>query len=152
MQKFRFRLDSLMRMREARENEALIALADTQRAFQREVDLKKQLRDEIEESLNKLAEIGKKPLSVHELQVEETFIKGNRSRIVAADQRIERTRKSVVKAMRDYMLARRERMSLGKLKDKALADWKKARDARERKQIEDLILIRANGRYEEESA
>lgn len=151
MQKFRFRLEALLRIRESREKDAMIALSRAQNAFQAEIDLKRKLQDEISGALSRISEIGKKPLSVNELQMEEAFVRGNRQRVLGADLRIERSRKSVAKAMRDYLMARRNRMSLDKLKEKALETYKDARDAQERKQIEDQILMRARFEKSEEA-
>jgi flagellar export protein FliJ len=62
--------------------------------------------------------------------------------LIRADQAIVRSRRFLDQAMRNYILARRERMMIDRLKEKALEEFKLEQSRLEQKNLDDLITMR----------
>jgi flagellar FliJ protein len=150
MKKFRFRFESVLRVRKAQENEALSALAASQRAYQAEVSRKEELKEYLAQALSRREQIGKRPAAGTDFYLEQSFITGTKQRITQSEQAIFRASKAVERSLRNYLLAKRQTRVFESLYEKDFQEYKKERAKLEQKAVEDLILMRT--RLKEEIA
>ena len=138
--KFRFRLEAVERVRRAKEQEALRALALAQGKYHDALDAKRLLLEGNERSLLRREALAKTIQPVLAYQIEIEFIYGNRQRVVASDQVIFRARKFVEKALREVILAKRQVRAIELLREKAFAEYKTALRKREQKEMEKVYV------------
>src|SRR5206468_2689205 len=118
-------------------------LGAAQQVYQRELGHKQQLLSELDSALRRRESLGIEPVGPTAFQLEESFIGGTKSRITRADQAILRASRGVEKALRAYLHARRQTRMIEVLREKAYADYRKARSKWEQKQQDDLAVMRA---------
>jgi flagellar FliJ protein len=158
MAKFKFKLETVEKVRLQKEQKMLEELSLCQRAYQEKINAKRELLVRKEEAFTSKNELSSRGASINEVRLAEDFITGIKHRIIRADQAIVRSRRFLDQAMKNYILARRERMMIDRLKEKAFEEFKLARARSEQKALDDLITMRARiasglpGVEEEESA
>lgn len=143
MRKFRFQFETVLHVRRSREQDALAALAAAQRAYQAEVAAKQGLLGELQRGLERREKLGSVPTPVLSFQLEQEFINGTKSRIVRADQAIVRASRGVEKALRAFLAARKQTRMMEILEEKAYAEFRKELGRRERKELDELMVMRA---------
>src|SRR3954469_16842880 len=102
MRKFRFRLEPVLNVRKSREDEALRALGDAQRALQAELARKAALSQTLSAALARREDLGREPVGANAFQLEHSLILGTKQRIIRQDQSIVRAQRVVERAMRAY--------------------------------------------------
>lgn len=142
MKRFRFRLETVERVRRTKEQEALRALALAQAKYHEALDAKRRLIEENERALLRREALAKTAQPVLAYQIENEFISGNRQRLVQSDQAIFRARKFVEKALREVIAAKRALRAIELLREKAFAEFKIALRKREQKEMEEVYLSR----------
>jgi flagellar export protein FliJ len=142
--RFRFRLEAVERVRHAKEQEALRALAAAQTKYHEALDVKRQIFEENDRALIRREALAATAQPILAYQIENEFISGNRQRIVQADQAIFRARKFVEKALREVILAKRALRAIELLREKAYAEYKTALRKREQKEMEEVYVSRWN--------
>jgi flagellar export protein FliJ len=140
--RFRFRLETVERVRRAKEQEALRGLAAAQAKYHDALNAKRRLLEETERSLARREALAATSQPVLAYQIENEFIAGNRVRMVQSDQAIFRARKFVEKALREVILAKRAVRAIELLREKAYAEWKIQQRKREQKQLEEIYVSR----------
>lgn len=140
--KFRFSLEAVEKVRRAKEQSALRALADAQVKYQEALKHKHWLMEETETALKRREDLAGTSQPVLAYQLENEFINGNKVRILQADQAIFRARKYVEKALKEVIFAKREVKALEKLREKAFAEFKIAARKKEQKEVEELYISR----------
>ena len=150
MPKFRFRLESVLKLRKTREDEAMRALGAAQRAYQACLARKAELLSELEASLLRRERLGERSIGIDVFHLEQNFINGTKQRITQSDHMIFRAGKMVEKALRAYLNARKQSRMLETLKDKDYAAYRKAQAKIEARWLDDLTIMRH--RMKEESA
>lgn len=143
MKKFRFKFETLERVRKGKENESLRALAKAQLLHQDCLNAKQKLLTALSESLGRREQLGSQPIGMVAFQLESEYISGTKHRIGHADQAIFRAKKGVEKALRAYLMARRQTRAIEILREKAFSEYKKERMKYEQKQLDDLYVMRA---------
>lgn len=126
------------------------ALAEAQRAFQAAVERKLTLQSRLADALARREALGAVPTSVTAFLLENDFITGTKHRIVQSEQGIFRARKGVEKALRGYLLARRQTRVIEKLRENAYAEYRRERARREQRELDDLTLMRERLRRDAE--
>jgi flagellar FliJ protein len=149
MPKFRFRLDSILKLRKSREDEALRALGAAQRAFQECVAAKAKLLGELEQSLLRREALGARATSIDAFKLEQSFIDGTKQRIARSDHAILRAGKQVEKALRAYLTARKQSRMLETLREKDYQEFRKAMAKREARRQDDFTVMRYRLKLEE---
>jgi flagellar export protein FliJ len=149
MKKFRFRFDSVLRVRKVHEKEALSALAESQRVYQSEVARKEILKTELKNALQRREMLGNQPVPISTFKTEQDFISGLKQRLIQADQAIFRASRGVEKFLRAFLVAKKRTRVIEILYDRAYADYRKQVMKEEQKANEDMALMRA--RLKEES-
>jgi flagellar export protein FliJ len=153
MKKFRFKFESVLKIRQTREEEVLRALGAAQRAYQEELAEKQQILSELDQSLKRREKLGSEAVTINSFQIEQNFITGTKQRIIRQDQAIVRASRTVEKALRAYLFARRQTRMIEILRDKDFAEFKKAVAKKEQKELDELSAMRTSlNRQNEEVA
>jgi len=153
MKKFRFKFESVFKIRQTREEEVLRALGAAQRAYQEELAEKQQILSELDQSLKRREKLGSETVTINSFQIEQNFITGTKQRIIRQDQAIVRASRTVEKALRAYLFARRQTRMIEILREKDFAEFKKAVAKKEQKELDELSVMRTSlNRQNEEVA
>jgi len=143
MKKFRFRFSAVERVRKIREDEALRAFGLAQRALAAAEARKIELQQELGAAMIRFERMGNQvsvPASF--FAVENSLVVGHRQRLVQQEQAITRARRGVEKALRGYILARRQTRIIERLKERDLEEFKRQRAKRDQKTIDDQVSMR----------
>lgn len=143
MKKFRFRFSAVERVRKIREDEALRAFGLAQRGLAAAEARKVELQQELSAAMSRFERMGNAaavPASF--FGVENSLVVGHRQRLIQQEQAITRARRGVEKALRAYILARRQTRIIERLKERDLEDFKRERTKREQKTIDDQVSMR----------
>jgi flagellar FliJ protein len=143
MKKFRFRFSAVERVRKIREDEALRAFGLAQRGLAAAESRKVELEQELGAAMKRFERMGNAaavPASF--FAVENSLVVGHRQRLVQQEQAITRARRGVEKALRGYILARRQTRIIERLKERDLEEFKRERTKREQKTIDDQVSMR----------
>jgi flagellar FliJ protein len=143
MAKFKFQLETVEKVRTQKEQKMLEELSLSQRAYQEKIAQKRDLLNKKQNMFLQKNEMMSRDASVNDIRTVEDYIVGLKQQIIRADQAIIRSRRFLDQAMRHYILARRERMMIDRLKEKALEEFKLEQSRLEQKQLDDLITMRA---------
>jgi flagellar protein FliJ len=145
LKKFSFRLQSVLKVRTLREEEALRALGDAQRRYQAELAEKARLQAELERGFAGRDALATRVTESSELRLAHDFIEGGKHRILRQEQAIFRAQKGVEKCLRAYLLARRQTRMIEALREKDYAEFKRERARREQKLADELAGARRTG-------
>ena len=143
MSKFKFQLDSVEKVRTQKEQKMLEELSQSQGVYQEKINFKKELLAKKQKSFLNKNEMMSADASINEIRLIEDYITGLNQQIIRADQAIIRARRFLDQAMRNYIFARRERMMIDRLKEKALEEFKLEEARLSQKRLDDLITMRA---------
>ena len=151
MAKFKFALEAVERVRIQKEQGALEEMSHFQRVYQEKIAIKKNILEKKQGAFEQRNALCSGESSVREIRIVDEYIEGLKQSLVRADQAIIRARRFLEQAMKKYILARRERMMIDRLKEKALEEFKLEQSRVEQKQLDDLVTMRMR-LNEEESA
>jgi flagellar FliJ protein len=143
MAKFKFHLESVEKIRIQKEQKLLEELSESQRVYQSKISEKRALLLKKQEAFEKKNEMASRDTSINEIRLVEDHITGLKARMIKADQAIIRARRFLEQAMRHYILARKERMMMDRLKEKALEEFKREQARLDQRKLDDLITMRA---------
>jgi len=143
MAKFKFQLESVEKVRTQKEQKMLEALSASQRDYLEKINAKRSLLERKQSAFEKKNELASRDASINEIRLSEDFITGLKSQIIKADQAIIRSRRFLDQAMRNYIVARKDRMMIDRLKEKALEEFKVEQSRLEQRKLDDLITMRA---------
>jgi flagellar FliJ protein len=143
MAKFKFQLEAVEKVRTQKEQKMLEDLSVAQKNYLDKIEEKRVLLRKKQNAFVKKNELVSRDSSINDIRLIEDYIVGLKQQIIRADQAIVRSRRFLEQAMRHYLVARKERMMVDKLKDKALAEFKLEQSRLEQKQLDDLITMRA---------
>ena len=143
MAKFKFQLETVEKVRIQKEQKMLEEMSASQRVYQEKIAAKKALLEKKQKSFVNKNEMISRDANINEVRLIEDYITGLNQSLIRADQAIIRARRFLEQAMRHYVLARRERMMIDRLKEKALEEFKIEQSRLEQKQLDDLITMRA---------
>lgn len=152
MRKFKFRLATVLSHRQRLEDEALRVLAQSQRKYQEDLAKKAQLLSDLSSALNRRETLGIDPIGIREFQLEQLNITGIKQRIIQQDQALVRASRAVEKSLRAYLAAKRQTRTIERLREKDLAEFKRALNKKEQKELDELTVMRARFKNLEETA
>lgn len=144
MKKFKFKFESVEKVRKMRENEALRYLADAQKKLQEAKDHKLRLQRDLLQARMRLEMMGQQPTTPIHFQIEGEYVEGTKHRIMLQDQAIFRAQKGVEKALRNYIVTRRKTRMIEVIREKHHAEFKKALRKHEEKEMAEMYVMRAN--------
>ena len=142
--KFKFRLQSVEDVRKMRENEQLRLLASAQKKYQDSLTAKSYLLSKLEESLLRREKLSESLTPVLVFQIENENITGLKQQLVRADHYILKCKKNVEKALRDFLIARRQTRAIELLREKDFSEYKIKLKKKEAKELEDLYVMRSS--------
>lgn len=145
MKKFRFRLESVLRVRTLRQEEALRALGEAQRRYQAEMNEKARLQGELLRAFEAREGIATQAMTSVDLSLAHDYVVGGKHRIIRQEQAIFRAQKGVEKALRAYLQCRRQTRMIETLREKDYAEFKKERAKREQKLLDEFTIQRHGG-------
>ena len=143
MKRFVFRLESVLQLRKQRQEAALTALGAAQRAHQEAVEYKRSLTQTLQSSLLKREHLANSATSPLSYRMEQDFIDGTKARLVKAEHGIIRAQRGVEKALRSYLMARRQTRMIEVLREKDEADHRALARKKELKQMDEMNIMRA---------
>ena len=143
MAKFKFQLESVEKVRTQKEQKMLEILSESQREYLSRIQDKRDLLSKKQNAFEKKNELVSRDASINEIRLSEDFITGLNARILKADQAIVRARRFLDQAMRNYINARKERMMIDRLKERAHEEFKLEQNRLEQRKLDDLITMRA---------
>jgi flagellar FliJ protein len=143
MAKFKFQLETVEKVRLQKEQKMLEELSLNQLAYQEKIAAKKALLTKKQDAFVSKNEMISRAVSVNDIVLLEDYITGLKQQIIRADQAIIRSRRFLDQAMKHYIFARRERMMIDRLKEKALEEFKVSESRLQQKLLDDLITMRA---------
>jgi flagellar FliJ protein len=143
MAKFKFKLETVEKVRLGKEQKMLEELSLSQGAYQEKISVKKELLAKKQASFLSKNELVSRDASINDIRLLEDYITGLKQHVLRADQAIIRSRRFLDQAMRNYIFARRERMMIDRLKEKALEEFKIEESRLSQKRLDDLITMRA---------
>ncbi len=143
MAKFQFQLQTVEKVRVQKEQKMLEELSVSQSKYQEKITNKKNLITKKQDSFVRKNELVSMDASINDIRLLEEYIVGLKQNIIRADQEIIRARRFLEQDMRKYINARRERMMIDRLKEKAMTEFKIEQNRLEQKQLDDLITMRA---------
>jgi flagellar export protein FliJ len=142
MKKFRFQFETLEKVRRTREGEALRFLGEAQAKLAEAVARKQELEASRELGLIRREQLGKTATSPTAFLLETDFITGQKYRIIQSDVSIQRAKRGVEKALRNYLQAKRQTRVIEMLREKQFTEYKVQRSKYEQKQMDDLTTMR----------
>ena len=143
MAKFKFKLETVEKVRVGKEQKMLEELSLCQRVYQEKISAKKELLAKKQNTFLSKNELVSRDASINDIRLLEDYITGLKQHILRADQAIIRSRRFLDQAMKNYIFARRERMMIDRLKEKALEEFKIEEARLSQKRLDDLITMRA---------
>jgi flagellar export protein FliJ len=150
MRKFRFKFDTLLKQRKAREEAALRQLSEAQRAYQAELARKSELEGQLERGLLRREALGQSPTQITAFLVEQDFITGTKQRLIQNQQAITRAMRGMEKSLRTYLHCRRQTRMMETLYEKHYEEFKKELARKEAKMLEDFAVMRSRLALEDE--
>ncbi len=150
MKRFKFRLETVEKVRRLREQQVLRLLGAANRELENARSRKRRQQEALARGKIEREGLGMIPTSQGDFAVADDYIRGTEQRIVQADQGIFRAEKSVQKAKRVYLIALRQLRAIELLREKHLLEWKRETSKREQKLIDDLVSSRLRLQREEE--
>jgi flagellar FliJ protein len=142
MTKFKFSLETVEKVRLQKEEKMLKELSLCQATYQEKIAIKKDLLAKKQGAFVNKNELISRDAKINDIKLLEDYITGLKQQIIRADQAIIRARRFLDQAMRNYILARRERMMIDRLKEKALEEFKREEARLSQKRLDDLITMR----------
>lgn len=143
MAKFQFQLAAVERVKNQKEQKMLEELAREQRAYLQKIEDKRALLSKKQQAFVQKNELLSRDANINEIRLLEEYIVGLKAQIVRADQAIVRARRFLEQAMRQYLVARKEKKMVDQLKENALTAFELEQDRLEQKRLDDLITMRA---------
>lgn len=145
---FKFHLESVETLRKSSEQSAQLALAQTQRALQAELNRKISLENQLSLALTQRESLGSTPSITQDFAIQELFIQGLKQQIIQADSAIYRAKKFVDRAMAEVLERRKQRRMIEKLREKAYERFLDEKQRKENREMDDLAVMRARFKKE----
>lgn len=143
MQRFRFRLSAVEKLRKEEADRALGAVAQARQKLEHAKQFRQHLVVLKNQARSRLERLGAKGATSPEFFIEDRFVRGQEIRIQHADLAIQRAMRLVEKAVRAYQASRRKLLQIERLHEKARDAYKEALRKHEEKELRDLVVMRA---------
>ena len=151
MKRFKFRLEAVEKVRKRNEEDAMRVLADARRRLGELVAQGEKLTHALDVAAARKQELGRNSSNSSQFAIEEDFIAGTKLRIAQLAPAVARAQKGVEKATRFFLHARRQLHVISTLRERELEAFKREQSKREQKEIDDMVVMRANRNAVEEA-
>lgn len=144
-QKFKFKLDGLLKVREFKEKKIKIELGEILKEISTVEEQIEIANKAIDETYKAQEDFMKDPSAGQMLQFFPYFIQGKKEDIKNKENLLWSLRKKYDKKIAELAEARGEVKVLENHKDKKQLEWRKDRDKKEQEKIEEILMMRSNG-------
>ncbi|TGL69811.1 flagellar export protein FliJ [Leptospira jelokensis] len=138
MKRFRFSLETVLKLRSLKEEEEIRRLSLVVSKLNALISEKENNQKEIQSSYEAILSSAKVGTSLSDYLSIEQYIKGLIRRNEEIDHRIENQTHEVNLVRKDVMVARMNKKVIEVLKDKRFLEWKKKRNRMERREVEEF--------------
>lgn len=145
MQKFKFKLDGLLKVREFKEKRIKIELGEILKDIQHTEDLISKMNRDIDDTYDAQEKVIANHTDGRMLQFFPYYIKGRKEDIKNKETLLWSLRKKYENKMAELATARGEVKVLDNFKEKKKHEWVKERDKKELEAVEEIIMMRRNG-------
>ncbi len=144
-QKFKFKLDGLLKVREFKEKKIKIELGEILKEISNVEDQIAAANKAIDETYVAQEELMKDPAAGQMIQFFPYFIQGKKEDIKNKENLLWSLKKKYDKKIAELAEARGEVKVLENFKDKKQVEWKKDKEKKEQEAIEEILMMRSNG-------
>ena len=145
MQKFKFKLDGLLKVREFKEKKIKIELGEILKEINAVEDKIKDANTAISETYDAQEAFMKDPSNGQMLQFFPLFIQGKKEDIKNKENLLWSLRKKYDTKVVELALARGEVKVMENFKEKKKTEWTKDKNKKEQEAIEEILMMRSNG-------
>lgn len=145
MQKFKFKLDGLLKVREFKEKQLKIELGEILKEINSVEEKIAEANRAIAETYDAQEAFMRDPSSGQMLQFFPLFIQGKKEDIKNKDNLLWSLRKKYDKKVAELATARGEVKVMENFKDKKKDEWSKEKNKKEQEAIEEILMMRSNG-------
>lgn len=145
MQKFKFKLDGLLKVREFKEKQLKIELGEILKEMNLVEEKIAEANRAINETYDAQEAFMRDPSNGQMLQFFPLFIQGKKEDIKNKDNLLWSLRKKYEKKMAELATARGEVKVMENFKDKKKVEWSKEKNKKEQEAIEEILMMRSNG-------
>jgi flagellar FliJ protein len=145
MQKFKFKLDGLLKVREFKEKQLKIELGEILKEINLVEEKIADANRAISETYDAQEACMKDPSNGQMLQFFPLFIQGKKEDIKNKDNLLWSLRKKYDKKVAELATARGEVKVMENFKDKKKDEWSKEKNKKEQEAIEEILMMRSNG-------
>lgn len=145
MQKFKFKLDGLLKVREFKEKKIKIELGEILREITAVEDKITAANVAISETYDAQDAFMRDPSAGHMLQFFPLFIQGKKDDIKNKENLLWALKKKYDKKIAELAAARGEVKVMENFKEKKHGEWSKERNKKEQEAIEEILMMRRNG-------
>lgn len=149
MQKFKFKLDGLLKVREFKEKKVKIELGEILREISAVEDKIAQANAAISETYDAQETFMKDPSQGQMLQFFPQFIQGKKEDIKNKENLLWSLKKKYDKKIAELATARGEVKVMENFKEKKQGEWKKEKNKKEQEGIEEILQMRSIGSSKE---
>ena len=144
-QKFKFKLDGLLKVREFKEKKIKIELGEILKEISTVEEQIAAANKAIDETYVAQEELMKDPAAGQMIQFFPYFIQGKKEDIKNKENLLWSLKKKYDKKIAELAEARGEVKVLENFKDKKQVEWKKDKEKKEQEAIEEILMMRSNG-------
>ena len=149
MKRYRFKLESVERVRAIREREALGELAKIRSLLTQGEAFKASLERAIEDALVRREKLGSGEIATAtDFLLLNSHLTGLRQRLTQATRLLGKIKKEELKTLDAYLKAKQRLSAIEKLREKSFSEYRQASRKEEAKNAEDLITMRHRLRKE----
>lgn len=142
MKRFKFRFESVEKVRSVREKQALGEVARTQKLLLDAENYAKSIEEKIAAALSHRENLSNERVGSREYQLADVHVLGLKQERVRAETVVRRAKRSVEKAMARAILARRDLKMVETMKEHDIAEFRRERSHYEQKQYDELSIMR----------
>lgn len=152
MKRFKFRLEAVEKVRKRNEEDAMRVLADARRRLSELVTQGEKLTTALDAAAARKEDLGRNTVNSAQFAIEEDFIAGTKLRIAQLAPAVSRAKNGVEKATRFFLHARRQLHVITRLRERDLEAFNREQSKREQKEIDEMVVMRANRTAVEDTA
>ncbi len=145
MQKFKFKLDGLLKVREFKEKKIKIELGEILKEISIVENGIKKANEAIQETYDAQETFLKDPSAGQMLQFFPIFIQGKKEEIKNKESLLWSLKKKYDKKILELAQARGEVKIMENFKEKKKDEWTKEKNKKEQEAIEEILMMRTNG-------
>lgn len=149
MQKFHFKLNGLLKVREFKEKKIKIELGEILKEITRIENEIEKLHKDIDETYKAQEDLMKDPSAGKMIQFFPYFIQGKKEHIKVKENELYALRKKYERKVQELAEARGEVKVLENFKDKKKTEWRKEYDKKIQEDMEEFVMLRHNMKKED---